>query len=198
MMVAGAAPQASGKSEKRRGIRALSLLWRQCLTSLARRVDGRISLAERTPAGHSVWRSECGARGRRLVTGALGRLGHHPAGTRTGARGASLDWDRRGAGNARGEAQGLRPPVGAAVQDRTLRLSLRKHGLCCALGMNSPLGESRGGTPTGVRALQGARRTERCGTCKLASAGVPLPFFLFFLGLPGIDRDGAGHHRRLI
>ncbi len=45
--------------------------------------------------------------------------------------------------------------------------------------MNSPLGESRGGTPTGVRALQGARRTERCGTCKLASAGVPLPFLYF-------------------
>ena len=33
-----------------------------------------------------------------LVTLALGQLRHHPAGTMTGARGASLDWDRRGAG----------------------------------------------------------------------------------------------------
>jgi hypothetical protein len=40
------------------------------------------------------WRGECGARGLWLVTLAPGRLGHHPAGTRTGARGASLDWDR--------------------------------------------------------------------------------------------------------
>ena len=44
-----------------------------------------ISLESRTPAGDPVWRSECGARGRRLVTVALGRLGHHPAGTTTGA-----------------------------------------------------------------------------------------------------------------
>jgi hypothetical protein len=35
---------------------------------------------------------------------ALGRLGHRPAGTMTGVRSASLDWDRRGAGNTRGEA----------------------------------------------------------------------------------------------
>jgi hypothetical protein len=33
-----------------------------------------------------------------LVTLAFGQLRHHPAGTKTGARGASLDWDRRGAG----------------------------------------------------------------------------------------------------
>jgi hypothetical protein len=29
--------------------------------------------------------------------------------------------------------------------------------------MNSPFGKSRGGTPMGERALQGARRTGRCG-----------------------------------
>ena len=58
-----------------------------------------------TPSGGAG----CGARGRRLVTVVLGRLGHHPAGTMTGARGASLDWDRFGAGNARGEAYDLSP-----------------------------------------------------------------------------------------
>ena len=68
-----------------------------------------------------------------LVTLAPGRFRHHPAGTMTGARGASLDWDRHGAGNARGAAQGLRPPVGAAVEDRTLRPSPRKHGLTLSL-----------------------------------------------------------------
>src|ERR1700685_791006 len=44
-----------------------------------------------TPAG---W-SECGARGRRFVAAAPGRLGHQSPGTMTGAGGASLDWDRR-------------------------------------------------------------------------------------------------------
>ena len=42
-----------------------------------------------------------------------------------------------------------------------------------------PLGENRGGTPEGVRALQGARCTERCRTCKLAPTGVLPPFFLY-------------------
>ena len=51
----------------------------------------------------------------------------------------SLDGDRRlvgisGAGNARGEARGLRPPVGAGLQDRTLRTAPWKHGLTLSLG----------------------------------------------------------------
>jgi hypothetical protein len=45
-----------------------------------------------TPSGGAG----CGARGLWLVTSAPGRLGHHPAGTMTGVRGASLDWDRQG------------------------------------------------------------------------------------------------------
>jgi len=54
----------------------------------------RLAHRERTPSGDPGWRGECGARAQRLVTFALGRLGHHPAGTMTGVRGASLDWDR--------------------------------------------------------------------------------------------------------
>ncbi len=44
-------------------------------------------------------------------------------------------WTGTGAArvNARGAAQGLRPPVGAAVEDRTLRPSPRKHGLTLSL-----------------------------------------------------------------
>ena len=70
----------------------------------------------------------CGARARWLVTVALGRLGHHPADTRIGARGAR--WTGTGAApvSCRGAARGLRPPVGAAVPDRTLRPSPRKRG----------------------------------------------------------------------
>ena len=38
---------------------------------------------------------ECGARGR-ACNPRSGGLGHHLSGTTTGARGASLDWDRQG------------------------------------------------------------------------------------------------------
>jgi hypothetical protein len=47
-----------------------------------------------------------------------------------------------------------------------------------------PLGESRGGTPEGERALQGARRVARCGGCDpRLSAFRFLLFLSFFLGL---------------
>jgi hypothetical protein len=42
--------------------------------------------------------------------------------------------------------------------------------------MSSPLGESRGGTPTGVRAPLSASRTSRVRRFESAPAGVPLPF----------------------
>ena len=49
-----------------------------------------------------------------------------PAGTTTGARGASLDGDRFGAAvMAASTAQSLRPQVGAGVKDRALRPSPR-------------------------------------------------------------------------
>src|SRR5580704_3578839 len=42
-----------------------------------------------------------------------------------------------------------------------------------------PSGQSRGGTPIGERALQSARRIERCGGYGPALIGVPLSFFIF-------------------
>src|SRR5271155_1165481 len=45
--------------------------------------------------------------------------------------------------------------------------------------MNSPLGQSRGGTPIGERALQSARRLARCGGYGPALIGVPLSFSSF-------------------
>ena len=55
-----------------------------------------VSFVERTPAGHSGWRSESGSRGQRFVTSALGRLRQkRPAGIMTGPRVYPLDWDRR-------------------------------------------------------------------------------------------------------
>jgi hypothetical protein len=55
-------------------------------------------------------------------------------------------------------AQGLRPPVGAAVEDRALRPSPRKPGLELSPWDESPSGQSRGGTPAGERARSGGRR----------------------------------------
>jgi hypothetical protein len=48
--------------------------------------------------------------------------------------------------------------------------------------MNSPLGESRSGTPEGVRVPLDARRAARCGGI-LAPTGVPLPFLFYALRL---------------
>ncbi len=48
----------------------------------------------RPAGGIPVGRGECGARGR-ICTPLPGGLGIMPAGTMTGVRGASLDWDRR-------------------------------------------------------------------------------------------------------
>jgi len=96
-----------------------------------------------------------------------------PAGTTTGVRGASLDGDRIGAGSAR--AAGL-----------------RKTGLSRAIGTKAPFGRSRGGTPTGERPLQGARRAN----AELGNSRLPAFRFLFswrgFLACRDRDRDGAG------
>src|SRR5580692_10140636 len=64
----------------------------------------------------------CGARAWRLVTVTPGRPGHQPAGTMTGARGASLEVPHRLAGN---------PPRELVCHEAWPRLSL---------GMNSPIG----------------------------------------------------------
>jgi hypothetical protein len=56
------------------------------------------------------------------------------------------------------------------------------------LGDESPFGESRGGTPTGVRIPLDARPCQRHGTMMIASVGVPLPYFWldFWFGEAGI------------
>jgi hypothetical protein len=58
------------------------------------KVGGPRSRKGRHPVTPVDW-SECGARGRRFVTATPGRLGYQSPGTKTGAGGASLDWDRR-------------------------------------------------------------------------------------------------------
>jgi hypothetical protein len=58
-----------------------------------------------------------------------------------------------------------------------------------------PLGESRGGTPEGERALQGARRVARCGGCDPRLSAFRFPFILFlsfFLGLQSLIVMAAG------
>src|SRR3984957_3664815 len=56
----------------------------------------------------------------------------------------------------------------------------RKPGLKLSLWEGIiPLGESRGGTPTSVRAPLSARRIARCGGGYPAFAGVPLPSIFF-------------------
>jgi len=77
-------------------------------------------------------RSECGTRGRayHLPPGGSGII--LPA--LGPAREVLTGLGQAGADNARGDARGLRPPVGAAVQDRTLPPRPRKHGLMLSLG----------------------------------------------------------------
>src|ERR1700677_4011552 len=54
-----------------------------------------------------------------------------------------------------------------------------------SLGMISPSCESRGGTPTGERVPQDARRIRWCGGCGPAFVGGPLPF-LYWRGETGV------------
>jgi hypothetical protein len=97
--------------------------------------ESPISLRKGRRPGDAGRRSECGARGRRLVTFALGRLGHQPAGTMTGVRGASLQPGPAPAG-------GTPPLIGAASREAWPDAE--------PWGCVSPFGESRGGTPEGV------------------------------------------------
>ena len=87
--------------------------------------------------------AKVGSRGRRLVTAALGRPGHQPAGTMTGVRGASLEVPHRLAGN---------PPRLAGVSRSLAQVEPWDEIL--------PQAEGRGGTPIGERALQSARRAQ--------------------------------------
>ena len=69
--------------------------------------------------GYSRKRSECGARVRTDTIRSRAVPGIMLAGTTTGPGGAFPGLGQAGAGNARGTARGLRPPVGAPVQGRT-------------------------------------------------------------------------------
>ena len=124
-------PQAGeGKSNRHSDIATLSL------TSVAISATNHQSRSRkgRRP-GDAGWRSECGARGRRLVTSAPGRLGHQPAGTMTGTRGASLQPGPALAG-------GTPPLIGAKSREAWPEAE--------PWGCVSSFGESRGGTPEGV------------------------------------------------
>ena len=127
-------------------------------------------------------RSECGARARSRKPHP-GSFGHHLAGTTTGPGGAFPGLGLAGAGNARLGTQGLRPPVGAALQDRTSRLVPRKPGLKLRLRAERPNGKSRGGTPTGERVPLDARRARMARRLDHALVGVPPSFFVcYFVG----------------
>jgi len=104
---------------------------------LSRSLEGRLPEASR-----KVERVRCP---RVDLQFAPGRLGYQSPDIMIGAGGASLDWDRRRRVT----------PVQTASQEAWPEAE--------PLGWNTPLGESRGGTPTDERAPQGACRIARCG-----------------------------------
>jgi len=112
-----------------------------------------------------------GARAWRLVTATPGRPGHQPAGTRTGARGASLEVPHR-----------------KVCHEAWPRLSL---------GMNSPNG-TEPWWDAERRARSALRAPHPKGAeVGYASVGVPLPCFLFLHFVArSADRENAGVHRR--
>ena len=89
---------------------------------------------------------------------APGRLGHQVSRHYDRGGRCSLDWDRRRRVT----------PVQTASQEAWPEAE--------PLGWNTPLGESRGGTPKGERALQGARRIARCGGGTLRLPAFRFPF----------------------
>jgi hypothetical protein len=106
--------------------------------------------------------ARCGSRAWRLVTVTPGRPGHQPAGTMTGARGASLEVPQGLAGLLPRLAFVSRSLAQVEPWDEIL-----------------PMAESRGGTPRGERAAIRARRTPLGAVVGYASLGVLLPFFFF-------------------
>ena len=131
-------------------------------------------------------RGECGARGRGLISGAPGRL--RASASRHYDRGGRCipGLGQAGAGNARGEAQDLRPPVGAGVPDRALLPRPRKPGLKLSLGDESSLwrepwwNADRRARPqrrVGASRLFVARTAPAGADISNASVGVPLPLF---------------------
>jgi hypothetical protein len=156
--------------------------------------------------GDSGWWSECGARGWRLVTAALGRLGYQPA-------------DTMGARCNRGRRQAGYPRQLAVLAPRSLAQAE-------PLGCVSPSGKNRGGTPEVVRVPKGrvpqparprwlrnsvlrrsasffvflVARVERSETRERRLSLQIVPGLRFAApGLQGFgpDRDETGHHHRI-
>ena len=110
------------------------------------------------------------------------------AGTTTGARGASLDWDRPARVTPAERREVSAPRLGRALQDQTLRPSRRKHGLTLSLGDEHslwreprwnaerralPLERCRAPSPSPA---SGRGQEETARRMDYASLGVPLPF----------------------
>jgi len=112
---------------------------------------------------HAGSSGEDGARGW-ICSPFPGGLGHQPAGIMTGMRGARCNRNGAGGGNP--------PLTGAALREAWSEAE--------PLGCVSPLDKSRGGTPEGERALQGARRSASCGGYGTASLRRSASFFFLW------------------
>ena len=210
-------PCAATRFENRRHIKAMQRRGGISWILSARRTkrpSSRLSKG-RSSRGHSLGRGERGACGR-ICNPLPGGIGHHPAGTTTGMRGARYTGTVvrfSGVGNTcewcmilpenrhplfrimHGEAQGLRLPVEAAVQDRTLRTAPRKHGLVPGLGDQlSPWPEPQWDAERRARSARARPVPARRGST-YASLGVPLPLlFAAWVGTgknPGIAQGEA-------
>ena len=142
---------------RRLHLRLVAIIATLLLTSVPISDTSRESRSSRDAfgRGYSRKRSECGARARKDTVRSRAASGIMLTGTTTGPGGAFPGLGQAGAGNARVGARGLRPPVGAGLQDRALLPRPRKPGLELRPRGESPDGESRGGTPTGERVPHG-------------------------------------------
>ena len=94
--------------------------------------------------------ASCGARGRRLVTVApRAASGINQSGTTTGRGGASLDWDWWARVTPVEEREASAPRLGRPYRAGRPASSQEAWPEAGASGDESPLGQSRGGTPTG-------------------------------------------------
>ena len=136
--------------------------------------------------GDSVRRGECGSRGSRLVTLALGRFGQDTPGRHhdRSAGAISLDWDSKArvtpASDAWRPAVGFASCVAMCAIFRTIGVARSEP----VLGSRVARAERWRSVATAsavverreASAPQGARRIARCGGCCTAPFGVPLSF----------------------
>jgi hypothetical protein len=154
---------AKTKKKKRRRINGRSALDGKMLTPSARPLKGdAVSLRARTPAGHSGWRSESGARGQGLVTSALGRLRDNARPALRPACDEIAGLGQAGAGHAR---------LSATSQEARLE----PNG-----GVGSLPQEPRWNAGRRRRSPLGAEPHPHGAEVTLASAGVPPALFFIF------------------